>query len=108
METSVADSQLYHISVSKWCTKTGFKTTSPERADRCGRLTASAVQYTVELPNNQADGTFKTTFTVPASVNGCLACHGKGSMLENVHIANQNQCTDCHDSLPSGHPAVMK
>jgi hypothetical protein len=108
IDTSVADSQLCHISVSKWCTKTGFHTTSPERADRCGRLTASVVKYAVDLLNKQADGAFQATFTNPDSVAGCLACHGKGSMFENVHISNQDTCTDCHTTFPSGHPAVIK
>lgn len=108
IDTSVADSQLCHVSVSKWCTKTGFKITSKERADRCGRLTASVVQYTVDLLNKQAAGTFKATFVVPASVTECLACHGKGSAMENVHVSNQDDCTNCHTTLPSGHPAVTK
>ena len=102
---SVADSQLCHQSVTKWCDASGFKTTSTERADRCAWLTASVVRYTVNLANQQADATFKPTFAVPASVTGCLSCHGKGGALENVHITNQTDCKECHSALPASHPA---
>ena len=108
IDTSVADSQLCHISVSKWCTKTGFKATSPERAERCAWLTASVARYTVDLLNKAADGTFKPTFAVPASVTGCLSCHGKGGVLENVHTSNQTDCTNCHTDLGTSHPVLSK
>lgn len=105
IKTSVADSQLCHISVSKWCTLSGFKATSSERADRCAWLTASVTKYTVDLLNRQADGTFKATFAVPSSVTGCLSCHGKGGIKENVHATNQVTCTNCHDNLGNNHTA---
>lgn len=106
LPTSVADSQLCHMSVTTWCTKNGFKTTDPQRAERCAWLTASAVKYTVDLLNKQADGTFKPAFIVPASVAGCLACHGPKGTIQNVHISSQSDCTICHTSLPSSHPTV--
>ena len=104
IQTSVADSQLCHQSVTNWCNTSGFKSTSPERAERCARLTASVVQYTVNLLNQQVEGTFEASFTSPASVTGCLSCHGRGGFLENVHISNQTDCTTCHSELPSTHP----
>ena len=104
IQKSVADSQLCHQSVTKWCDASGFKTTSPERADRCAWITAAVVRYTVDLANKQADATFKPTFTVPASVTGCLSCHGKAGAVENVHITNQSDCKECHTTLPSSHP----
>ncbi len=108
IDTSVAASQLCHTSVTKWCDKTGFKALSPERAERCAWLTASVARYTADLLNKQADGAFKATFAVPASVTGCLSCHGKGGPIENVHVSNQTVCTECHDSLGSGHPSSGK
>ncbi len=108
LDTSVAASQLCHISVTKWCDKTKFKALSPERAERCAWLTASVVRYTADLLNKQAEGTFKATFVVPASVTGCLSCHGKGGPVENVHVSNQTVCTECHDNLGSGHPGTSK
>ena len=108
MQKSVADSQLCHQSVTKWCDVSGFKTTSTERADRCAWLTASVVRYTIALANQQVDGLFKPAFAVPASVTGCLSCHGKGGALENVHITNQTDCQECHTTFPASHPAVAK
>jgi hypothetical protein len=101
---SVANSQLCHASVTNWCNASGFKTTSPERAERCAWITASVVYKTVELANQQADGAFKQTFADPASVTGCLSCHGKGSTLENVHTSNATDCRVCHTTFPSAHP----
>jgi putative redox-active protein with C_GCAxxG_C_C motif len=36
IETSVAQSSLCHVSVTRWCKATGLKSFSPERAERCG------------------------------------------------------------------------
>jgi hypothetical protein len=108
MKKSIADSQLCHQSVTKWCKASGFITSSPERADRCAWLTASVVRYTVDLTNKQADGAFKQTFVVPASVTSCLSCHGKGGLLEDVHITNQTDCYECHTVLGSQHPVITK
>ncbi|MEW6142658.1 MAG: C-GCAxxG-C-C family protein [Chloroflexota bacterium] len=107
MVTSVAESQLCHQSVTRWCEKSGFKTTSPERAERCAWITASVVKYAVELLNKQTDqGSITIAHAVPASVTGCLSCHGKGGVKENVHISSQITCASCHDTLPKTHPAL--
>jgi hypothetical protein len=100
---STADSQLCHVSVSTWCTKSGFSATSPERAERCAWLTASVVKYTAEVLNAQADGSFAASFVVPESVTGCLSCHGKNGM-GNVHNTNQSTCINCHSDLGANHP----
>jgi hypothetical protein len=107
--TSVAESQLCHQSVTRWCEKSGFKTTSPERAERCAWITAATVRYVVDLLNKQADqGSITVAHTVPASVTGCLSCHGKGGVKENVHTSAQTTCTTCHDNLPKTHPVPAK
>lgn len=104
-KSSVAESPLCHQSVTRWCDTTGFKALSPERAERCAWLTASVVQYTVELLNKQADaGSITILHAVPAEAKSCLACHGKGGPIENVHMSNVISCTSCHDPLPASHP----
>jgi hypothetical protein len=105
IKTSVAESQLCHPSVTRWCEASGLKALSPERAERCAWLTASVVRYTVDLLNKQADARFKASFALPASVTGCLSCHGKAGIVENVHASNQTTCTSCHDTLSTSHPA---
>lgn len=102
--TSIANSQLCHVSVTTWSVKSGFKTGSPERAERCAWLTASVAKYAVELLNQQADGAFEGTHAVPAEVKDCLSCHGKGGEVENVHATAQTSCTVCHTDLQPNHP----
>jgi hypothetical protein len=93
---SVSDSPLCHVSVTKWCNHAGYKTTTPERAERCAWLTASTVKYTVELLNKEFENKFEPTFAIPSSVSDCLSCHGKGGEIENVHISKQVDCNECH------------
>ena len=102
--SSVAESQLCHVSVSKWCEESGFKATSPERAERCAWLTASVAKYTAELLNKQTEGTFSLVHAVPAGVQQCLACHGKDGVKENVHSSKATSCNLCHFGLGTEHP----
>lgn len=108
IQKSISNSQLCHISVTKWCNKAGYKATSPERAERCAWLTASVARYTVDLLNKQYDNTFQKTFALPASVTGCLSCHGEGGAFENVHASKQLDCTECHTDLETEHPPIFK
>ena len=105
--TSVAGSQLCHVSVTKWCEESGYKAASAERADRCAWLTASTVKKAVELLNAGATGEIPVVYTVPESVTGCLSCHSKGSSLENIHISNQTDCESCHSDLENIHPVSI-
>lgn len=104
--SSVSDSQLCHISITKWCLKSGFKSESPQRAERCARLAASVAYRAVELLNLQADGKFRPAHATTAAAARCLSCHGKGGMVDNVHISGQTSCTLCHADL-SKHPVPI-
>lgn len=108
IEASVAESQLCHVSVTRWCEKSGFKALSPERAERCAWLTASVTKYTVELLNKQADNSFAVVHALPASVQECLSCHGKGGVVENVHASAATTCTSCHSDILTKHPIPLK
>ncbi|MBZ5553030.1 MAG: C-GCAxxG-C-C family protein [Acidobacteriia bacterium] len=95
--TTVSESQLCHVSVTKWANHTGFKTGSPERAERCAWLTASVAKRTTELLNQQLSGTYQRTHLTPANVTLCLQCHGPSGTVANVHITGgQSNCTSCH------------
>lgn len=104
---SVSNSPLCHASVTEWCNKAGFNAYSPQRAERCGWLSASVAQYAVEMLNSQADNTFKRVRTTPADVTTCLACHGQKGSVQNVHVAEASSCTLCHTDL-SKHPVPIK
>ncbi|MDP3879904.1 MAG: C-GCAxxG-C-C family protein [Dehalococcoidales bacterium] len=97
IEPSVAQSPLCHISVTTWCETTGFKALSPERAERCAWLTASVVRHTAELLNATTEGTVIAMPALSAEVSGCLACHGKGGPIENVHASKATSCAICHE-----------
>jgi len=80
---SVSHSPLCHVSVMRWCKiasvalKKPVLYNSPERSERCARLTASVARKTVELLNAYHFGGFK-----PTPIKGtqktkmeCFICH---------------------------------
>lgn len=79
---TVADSPLCHVSVGKWMKAANKPLGSPERMDRCARLTASMAHQLVGFLNAWKDGTYKTKGVVPAKSYGiqaqhdCNSCHG--------------------------------
>ncbi len=78
---SKSDSPLCHISVGKWMKKADRGFWSPERKDRCARLSADIAMRTALLLNEWADDKFKPTHDLPALVYGITA---------------QHNCTECH------------
>lgn len=84
---TVADSPLCHLSVGKWMKAANKHLDSPERKDRCARLTASMAYQLVTLLNAWKDGSYKTRGAVPARAYG---------------IQSQHDCNDCHGTdVPS-------
>lgn len=90
---TVADSPLCHISVGKWMKAANKELASPERKDRCARLTASMAYQVVTLLNEWKDGKYKTRGIIPAKGYG---------------IQSQHNCTDCHGSNVPSPPAAKK
>jgi hypothetical protein len=56
---------------------------SPERKDRCARVTASVAYHLVELLNAWKDGKYETKGIIPSA---------------NYGITAQNNCSECHGS----------
>jgi hypothetical protein len=82
-----SESPLCHVSVGRWMEKEGVKFGSPQRKDRCARLSADIAKKTVELLNLYADGKYKSAH---------------GNQIKMFGITTQNNCTDCHGSeVPS-------
>lgn len=81
---TVSDSPLCHVSVGKWEKKSKFATSSPERKDRCARVSASVAYKLVMTLNEWVDGNYHEEVTwfgpqkalMPAQYN-CADCHGK-------------------------------
>ena len=90
---TVSDSPLCHISVGKWMKAAGKNLNSPERRDRCARVTASVAYHLVELLNRWKDHRYATKGTIPAKSFGITA---------------QQNCTECHGSdIPTPPSAKM-
>lgn len=84
---TTSGSPLCHISVGKWMKASGKGLKSPERRDRCARVSASVAYHLVELLNEWKDGKYVTEGEVPSVSLGITA---------------QHNCTDCHgDNVPS-------
>lgn len=101
-----AASNLCHVSVSKWCKASKFKSFSKERSERCAWLTAATAKRTVEILNTYADGTFKIAYPLSAAAEACRSCHDKGSKREDTRAV-----TDCGGfhfipSMKQDHPKL--
>ncbi|NJD55970.1 MAG: chain A iron centre cytochrome C protein [Nitrospirae bacterium] len=91
---TTSNSPLCHVSVGKWMKASGYALGSPERKDRCARVTASVAYHLVQDLNAWKDGTYKQKSTwKPAS---------------NVGITSQQNCTECHGSNIPAPPAAKK
>lgn len=99
--TSVAGSQLCHISLSKFLVTSGNTVGSPGMSNRCGKLTADVTKKTVELLNAwKADGTLPVV-ALPPSVAACKTCHASNA------YAKQDCSTQCHTDKVTSHPTVV-
>ena len=91
---TTSDSPLCHISVGKWMKASGYAFNSPERRDRCARVTASAAYHLVQDLNAWKDGTYKPKAT--------------WKPVSNVGITGQQNCTECHGSNVPVPPEAKK
>ncbi|MEW6220517.1 MAG: C-GCAxxG-C-C family (seleno)protein, partial [Thermodesulfobacteriota bacterium] len=80
---TVSNSPLCHISVGKWTAAANKSLGSPERKERCARLTADVAMKTVSLLNAWKDGTFTSSLKLPSAMYG---------------ITGQHNCKECHGS----------
>lgn len=94
--TSVSDSVLCHVSVSKWSYANHLAANSKERSERCGRLTADVTAKAIEIFNAKiaAGAAYKGALPKQESVAYCTDCHAKG---KDADILKGNMdCTPCH------------
>lgn len=88
---TVSNSPLCHISVGKWMQASGKALSSPERKDRCARVTASVAYHVVELLNQWKEGKYETKGEIPGLLYGINA---------------QHNCSECHGSNIPTPPAA--
>ena len=92
------ESPLCHASVTRWCAFTDTAVGAVERKERCARLTADVAAKVVELLNENYAGTFEPGYVPPASIAGCMACHGSDGLENNVKA--KMECVSCHGEEP--------
>ncbi|MFC2164262.1 C-GCAxxG-C-C family protein [Acidobacteriota bacterium] len=96
---SKAFSPLCHVSVSRWVEKSGYEPFSPERADRCGRLSASVAEFVaIQLNEALIRGNLKSRKELSPTADLCTGCHGKGTTSNEPEILSRMDCTLCHDT----------
>jgi hypothetical protein len=95
LKQTVSTTPLCHGSVSKWCTESRYKASSPERAERCARLTGDTVARAIELLNDMKEGRFRASFKPPQAVSECMTCHDTG--YGHVLSSTKMDCRQCHD-----------
>ncbi len=90
---NVSGSVLCHASVADWVKLSQYKTGSTERKERCARLTGDCAAYAAKILNDELAGTFSPLYVVPASVTGCMTCHGSAA---TDTVAAKMECKQCH------------
>jgi hypothetical protein len=91
---SRSDSPLCHVSVTKWCVASGCAVDSPERLERCARLSGDVVAQAVKILNDKNQGIFQSEHQPARAVSGCMSCHGPGHSKRNVSA--RMDCLPCH------------
>jgi len=79
---TTSNSPLCHISVGKWMKAANKGIKSPERKDRCARVTASVAYHMVTLLNAWKDGKYEPK--------------GSWAAVKSVGITGQFNCNECH------------
>ena len=103
LPASKPKSPICHLSVSNWCEAADMASGTPERAERCGRLTSDVTAKTVELLNAAADDELaETAASIPSdpstdAEHGCRTCHsaGKPKTLGGTTFGKM-PCRTCH------------
>ena len=92
---STADSNLCHVSITRWCKVAGLASGSPERIERCARVSGDVASKAVELLNQGALGLRK-----PSEKTVCRNCHYMGPSFAMGHYTHgEMNCLTCHINL---------
>ena len=91
--TSVPDTPLCHVSISKWMAVAGVtEFWTEERTERCARLAAQMAQKTTEMLNAWNDGTY--SYSGAGAGPPFYPSPGIGS--STWHQPAQEDCNECH------------
>jgi hypothetical protein len=92
--TSVAHSNLCHISSTTWANASGHKLLTPEHFERCNRLVADVAMQAVAMLNEYHAGKIVYKEKLNSFSQVCQSCHGPGKAKANV--ASGMTCDTCH------------
>ena len=92
----VPGSPLCHQSVGAWIKTSGKNVHTPERIERCAKLSGDTAAYVAEILNRARQGGYKPAALPPDPVNDCLGCHF-GPKTERDDTISKMQCLDCHE-----------
>ncbi|WP_456434215.1 hypothetical protein [Thermosulfuriphilus sp.] len=88
-QMTIAKTPVCHISVGRWMASEGVGFLTPERAERCARLSANIAMEAARMLNEWVEGKYKPR-------------HRPLFNLVENGITSQNNCTDCHgQNVPS-------
>jgi len=94
MKSSVAGSTSCHISSARWRAAAEVSIASPERADRCRRLTSDIVIKTAELLNRYHTDRNTTFAPLMEPTASCVSCHSPQG--RQADIIGTGRCAACH------------
>lgn len=101
MPQTISGSILCHVSSGKWAMLAQKRTDSPERSERCTRMSADVARKTAELLNLNI-GTPAALESAPVVAfkrqepsATCGTCHEKGK--KNSDVIGKMSCNECHD-----------
>jgi hypothetical protein len=92
--TSVARSNLCHVSSTTWANASGHKLMTTEHFERCNRLVADVAMQAVTMLNEYSSGKVVYKEKLNSFSQGCQSCHGPGKAKANV--ASGMTCDTCH------------
>ncbi|MBR4834768.1 MAG: C_GCAxxG_C_C family protein [Thermoguttaceae bacterium] len=109
MPQTISGSLLCHVSSGKWSSLAMKRTDSPERTERCTRMSADVARKTAELLNLNIgtpaalEAAPVVTFKRQEPSATCYDCHGKGK--KNSDVIAKMSCNECHDQAVDHHEA---
>ena len=100
---ATVNSVLCHVSVTKWLKHAAEESgeriefSSPERGERCARVTAATCKKAIELLNAEADGVFESEHDLTGDVEDCMTCHNDEGNATVTH--GSDSCLECHSDV---------
>ncbi len=93
--TTISDSPLCHVSVSKWVSAAGARVNEKEKKDRCAKLSGDTAAKAAELLNQALENKVVLAYKVSDEYSHCMTCHqGKDSLRDDEQ--GKMDCLYCH------------